>query len=110
MKVFRGAENIAPVTAVVSALASLACCLPWGIAGLLGAFGIGMSLERHRPWLITLSVILLTFGGYSLIQTTRSCRRVRVGPTILIVFCMVLVLAIAAFPDWVARFMVEHSR
>src|SRR5579883_3144148 len=89
MKTYKGAENIAPITAVISALASLACCLPWGIAGLLGTLGIGVALEKHRLWLIALSVILLAFGGYSLIQTNRSCRRVRPGPMILIVVCMI---------------------
>lgn len=110
MKAFKSLEKIAPVTAVISALASLACCLPWGIAGALGALGIGMSLERHRPWLIALSAVLLAFGGYSLVRTTRGCRRIRIGPTLLIVLSVIAVFVIAAFPDWVAGFMVEHLR
>ena len=110
MKTFRRSGNVAPAAAVVSALASLACCLPWGIAAALGSLGIGLSLERDRPWLIALSVVLLAFGSYSLIQRTKSCGRIRTGPTILLLFCVIAVFVVAAFPDSVASFMVEHLR
>jgi hypothetical protein len=63
----RGIGGAAPAAAVVTALASLACCLPWGIAALLGSVGFGLAFERHRLWLIALSVVLLAFGAYSLI-------------------------------------------
>jgi hypothetical protein len=75
MTTIRNAGKAAPAAAVVTALASLACCLPWGIGALLGSAGLGLAFERHRPWLIALSLIFLALGGYSLLHTSRSCRR-----------------------------------
>lgn len=104
----KGPEKFASVAAVTSAFASLACCLPWGIAAVLGSAGIGMSLERHRSWLIALSIVLLGFGAYSVVRQSRSCRRLRTGPTILILCSAIVVFVIAIFPDAAARFLVEH--
>ena len=57
-----------PVVAAISALSTLACCLPLGIAGALGAPGVSMALVKSRPWLIGLSVVLL---GVSFFQMYR---------------------------------------
>ncbi|HMJ62588.1 MAG TPA: hypothetical protein VK493_12535 [Bryobacteraceae bacterium] len=108
MKPFRGSENIAAAAAVISALASLACCLLWGIAAALASLGMAISLEKHRPWLIALSIVLLVSGAYRLIQTTKSCHRIRTGPAILLIFSVIVVFVVAAFPEGVASFMIGH--
>jgi hypothetical protein len=65
----RVTERLAPVAAAMSALATLACCLPLGIAGAMGALGLSVvALESLRPWLIGLAVILL---GVSCLQIYR---------------------------------------
>jgi hypothetical protein len=48
----RVTEKLTPVAAAMSALATLACCLPLGIAGAVGALGLSVALEALRPWLI----------------------------------------------------------
>ena len=45
-------EKITPVAAAVSALSTMACCLPSGIAAAAGAAGLGVVLEPFRSWLM----------------------------------------------------------
>ena len=60
----RVTERVAPLAAAMSALATLACCLPLGIAGAVGALGLSVALEALRPWLIGIAVILLSVGSF----------------------------------------------
>jgi hypothetical protein len=55
-------EKIAPAAAVISALSTLACCFPLGIAAAAGATGLGVLVEPLQPWLIGLSIALLGLG------------------------------------------------
>lgn len=61
-------EKLAPVAAAMSALATLACCLPLGIAGAVGAPGLSVALETLRPWLTGLAVILPGVSFYQMYQ------------------------------------------
>jgi hypothetical protein len=51
-----------PVLAVVSSLATLACCLPAGFLAAAGAAGAGVFLQRYRPGLLTVSIVFLGLG------------------------------------------------
>ena|SRR5579863_9145313 len=100
----RVTEKLAPVGAALSALATLACCLPLGIAGAVGALGLSVALEGLRPWLIGLAVILLSVSGVQ-IYRGRSCqRRSRFG-LILFGLSAVVVLAVMIFPQKLAELM-----
>ncbi len=94
-------ERVTPIAAVLSALASLACCLPLGIAGAVGALGLSVAFERLRPWLILVAVILLGVGLYQLLGQRKCQRR---SPLSLILFGLsaTVVLAIIIFPQTVA--------
>jgi hypothetical protein len=52
-------EKLTPLAAAMSALATLACCLPPGIAGAVGALGLSVALQQLRPWLIGVAVTLV---------------------------------------------------
>jgi hypothetical protein len=100
----RVTEKIAPLAAGLSALATLACCLPLGIAGAVGALGLSVALEDLRPWLIGLAVILLSVSGVQMYRG-RSCqRRNRLG-LILFGLSAVVVLAVMIFPQKLAELM-----
>ena len=68
-------EKLTPVAAAMSALATLACCLPLGIAGAVGALGLSIALETLRPWLIGLAVILLGVSFYQMYRGRKSCQQ-----------------------------------
>jgi len=58
----QGSSISASVGAIVSSLATMGCCLPLGFAGALGAAGASAFLQRFRPWLLALSIVLLGIG------------------------------------------------
>src|SRR5579859_4977430 len=98
----RISERFAPVAAVASALGALACCLPFGIAGAMGALGLSVFFERMRPWLIGIAFVLLAVGVFQMVRRQRSCQR-RSGFSIaLLVVCAAIVLSILLFPQQVA--------
>ncbi len=92
-------EKITPVAAAISALSTMACCLPSGIAAAAGAAGLGAVVEPLRPWLIGLSIGLLILGFVQLYRSNRSCRRR--SPLSIAVFSIsaVVVAAILLFPQ-----------
>jgi hypothetical protein len=100
----RVTERLTPVAAAVSAIATLACCLPLGIAGAVGALGLSVALASLRPWLIGVAVILLGISFWQLYLGQRTCRRSRVSLFLLGVSALV-VLAVIVFPQKLAELM-----
>ncbi|MBC7928849.1 MAG: hypothetical protein H7039_24665 [Bryobacteraceae bacterium] len=88
----------------MSALATLACCLPLGIAGAAGALGLSVVLDSLRPLLIVSSLLLLAAGLVQLYRGQRQCRR---SPASLIIFGVSasIVVAVLVFPQIVAEAM-----
>src|SRR5690242_2435991 len=100
----KGSERVAPVAAAVSALAALTCCLPLGIAGVVGALGLGLVLASLRPWLLAFAGIFLGIGLLQLYRGQKKCRR---SPLSMILFamCAAVVLAVVLFPQQLAELM-----
>jgi hypothetical protein len=98
-------ERFAPVAAVVSALATLACCLPLGIAGAVGALGLGVALETMRPWLLGLACVLLCAGLFQMYRRQASCQRRSRLSIALFVLCALIVVTIILFPQQVAAWV-----
>ena len=101
----RVTERLAPVAAALSALATLACCLPLGIAGAVAAFGLSAALEALRPWLIGIAVILLSVGLLQLYRGQRKCRRRSPLSLVLFGLSAAVVLGIMIFPQKVAELL-----
>jgi hypothetical protein len=99
----RVTERLASVGAALSALATLACCLPLGIAGAVGALGLSVALERLRPWLIGLSVVLLGLSFWQLHRGRKRCRRRSPLSLILFGLCAAIVLAVILVPQKLAE-------
>jgi len=101
----RVTERLAPVAGAISALAALACCLPLGIAGAVGALGLSVALEALRPWLIGIAMLLLGVGLFQLYRGQRRCQRRSPLSLILFGFSAAIVLAIMIFPQKVAELL-----
>lgn len=101
----RVTEKLTPLAAAMSALATLACCLPLGIAGAAGALGLSVALERLRPWLIGLAVILLGVSAFQLYRGQRSCQKRSRLSLICFGVCAAVVLAVMIFPQKLAELM-----
>jgi hypothetical protein len=98
-------EKLTPVGAAMSALATLACCLPLGIAGAVGALGLSVALERLRPWLIGLAVILLGISFFQIYRGRRNCQRRSRLSLVLFGLSAAVVLAVILFPQQLAGLM-----
>jgi len=95
-------EKITPMAAALSAVSTLVCCLPSGIAAAASAAGVGLVIEPFRPWLEGLSVVLLGVGLVQLYRSNRSCqRRSRVSIALFVVSAIV-VLGVLVFPQLTA--------
>jgi hypothetical protein len=46
MRSIRASATFAPPAAIVSALSTLACCLPWGIGAAIGTLGLSVFFAR----------------------------------------------------------------
>jgi hypothetical protein len=101
----RVTERLASAGAALSALATLACCLPLGIAGAVGALGLSVALETLRPWLIGLSVILLGLSFWQLYRGRKTCRRRSPLSLILFGLSAAIVLAVILFPQKLAELL-----
>jgi hypothetical protein len=101
----RVTERVAPLAAAVSALATLACCLPLGIAGAVGALGLSVAVERLRPWLICIAVILLGVSAFQMYQGRKTCRRRSRLSLILFGLSAAVVLSVILFPQQLAELM-----
>lgn len=98
----RVTERLSPVAAALSALATLACCLPLGIAGAVGALGLSVALEALRPWLIGLALVLLGFSGFRMYRSGKSCRPRSRLTLVLFGLSAAIVLGVMLFPQTLA--------
>jgi len=101
----RVTERAAPVAAALSALVTLACCLPLGIAGAVGALGLSVALASIRPWLIGMALILLGFGFWQMYRGQRTCRRRSPLSLVLFGLSATIVLAVIVFPQKIAELL-----
>ena len=64
-------SSVAGVSAIVSAVAALSCCLPFGFLAALGLSGTSIFLHSFQPWLLGLSVVFLGIGFFQHYRGTR---------------------------------------
>ncbi len=98
---------VASLAALVSALATLSCCLPFAFFVGLGAAGTAVYLQSLRPWLLLIAVGLLGIGFYQ-VRCGLQCgvRQSRIG-LVLLVVATVVVLFVALFPQVIAGVLAD---
>jgi uncharacterized membrane protein len=104
----QGSIISASLGAIFSSLATIACCLPLGFAGALGAAGASAFVQRFRPWLLALSIGLLGVGFWQQ-RRARLCSVKRSYlSAVLLWTAVVLVVAMIVFPQEIAGFIADH--
>ena len=97
-------ERATPVAAVIAALSTLACCLPFGFLGAVGLAGLSVHLQSLRPWLVGGAVVLLVSGFVQLYRRNH-CKK-RSSLSIALFWCSVIVVAvIILFPQVIASLL-----
>lgn len=111
-----GKENIreqgtgvsASLTAIVSAIATIGCCLPIGFAAALGAGAASAFVTTLRPWLLALSVVLLGFGFWQQYRAKQCAVRGRLLGNVLLWTAVVVVLGMILFPQEIAAVIADR--
>ena len=98
----------ASVGAILSSLASLSCCLPFGFAAALGAGAASALFTTLRPWLLGLSVVLIGFGFWQQRRATQCAVKGRVVGQVLLWSAVAVVLGMILFPQQIAGFLANR--
>ncbi len=96
------AERATPVAAVIAALSTLACCLPFAFLGAVGLAGASVRLQALRPWLLASSGILLVVGFVQLYVRRNQCQKRSTLSIALFWGAAVIVLLVILFPQLIA--------
>jgi uncharacterized membrane protein YidH (DUF202 family) len=98
----RVAERLTPIAAVIAALSTLACCLPFGFLGAVGLAGLSVWARSYGGWLVALAAVLLVVGFVQLYRGRGQCRKR--SPLSIAVFWIaaVIVLLVILFPQVIA--------
>lgn len=104
------AKWAAPIAAVLTALATLACCLPLGFLAALGTAGAGLFFAKYRLWFLALSPIFLAIGFWQHYRAKSCNLRAHRISGILLWIATVAVLSLFLFPQWIAWLLIGGGR
>jgi hypothetical protein len=102
----RDKSLLSSLAAVSSVIAASSCCLPivplWLAAGSAGA---SMFLATARPYLMTLSVVLIAYGFWNALRARQCSRRRRTINLVLLGVSGVFVASSLLFPQLLANWL-----
>ena len=98
----RVAERATPIAAVIAALSTLACCLPFGFLGAIGLAGVSVWAQTARPWLLGSALVLLVFGFVQLYRGRNQCQKRSVVSITLFWVAVAIVTLVVLFPQVIA--------
>jgi len=64
-----------PLAAAITALSTLACCLPLSLSAAVGIATLGVVFERYRGGLIAISILFLAIGVFQLYRFSERAER-----------------------------------
>jgi hypothetical protein len=101
------AEKLAPVAAAASALATLVCCLPVGIAAAAATASLGAIVSGYRSWFLGASAILLVIGIVQISRAQRACGTRTPGSVVILALSATIVSLVALFPQVLAGLIAD---
>jgi hypothetical protein len=104
----QGAGISASLAAILSSLATIACCIPLGFAAALGAGAASAFFTTLRPWLLGLSVVLLGLGFWQQRRAKQCAVRGRLVGQVLLWAALAVVLGMILFPQQIAGFIADR--
>lgn len=103
----QGTGVSASVAAIVSALATVSCCLPLGFAAAIGAGAASAFFQTLRPWLLGLAIVLIGFGFWQQHRAKQCSIRGRWIGNVLLWCALVTVVVMILFPQQIAGFLAD---
>ena len=98
----RVAERVTPVAAVVAALSTLACCLPFGFLGAVGVAGLSVWARSYAGWFLAVAAVLLVVGFVQLYRGRNQCKKRSIVSIVLFWVAAAIVLLVVLFPQVIA--------
>ena len=108
MKEARGTGVSASLVAILSSIATIGCCLPFGFAAALGAGAASAFFTTLRPWLLGLSVVLIGLGFWQQRRAKQCAVRGRLIGNVLLWAAVVVVAGMILFPQQIAAFIADR--
>lgn len=96
------------LAAIVSAVATMSCCLPIAFAGALGAGAASAFATTLRLWLLGMSVLLLGFGFWQQHRAKQCAVRGRLIGKVLLWAAVVVVLGMILFPQEISGVIADR--
>lgn len=103
----RIAERITPVMGAVSAVGTLACCLPVTGAALLGFGGMLGAFAQYQEWMLPASGLCLVLSAGLMWRTRRICKRTSKISAAILALSTAVVIAVLMFPQIVAGLLTD---
>ena len=101
----RLAERATPIAAMIAALSTLACCLPFGFLGAMGLASLSVWAQSFRNWFIGGAGVLLVVGFVQLYRGRNQCKKGSPVSIALFWCAVVMVLLIVLFPQVIANLL-----
>ena len=98
----RVGERATPVAAILAALSTMACCLPFSFLGAIGLAGVGVKLQTARPWMLVGALALLVVGFLQLYRGRNQCKKRSALSITLFWVAAAVVFLIILFPQFIA--------
>jgi len=96
-----------PLAAAITALSTLACCLPLSLSAAVGIATLGVVFERYRGGLIAISILFLAIGVFQLYRFKRTCRKSSVSDIVIVVLAGIIVVGVSLFPQAIAVLLAD---
>ena len=96
-----------PVAAAVTALSTLACCLPLSLGAAVGIAGLGLAIEPYRGWFVSAAFAFLTVGLFQLYRFKRLCRNSSRSGIVFFSLAAIIVLGVSLFPQAIAAVLAD---
>lgn len=103
----RPTEKIAPVAAALSALVTLACCLPIALAAGTASASLATVAGTYRWSFLGASVVLLGVGAVQFVRARRACGPRGSGSAVVLAGSTLIVLLVVLFPQLVAGLLAD---
>lgn len=95
-------ERVPPILAALSAVGTLACCLPIGGATMLGLGSVLMVVGRYQQWFLPAAGVLLVIGTTHIVRSRRKCRTTSRVSLAILALSAAIVGLIVFFPQTIA--------
>ena len=101
------AEKVTPIAAAMTAVATLACCLPVGFAAAAATAGLAAAVASYRSWFLAASIVLLVIGAIQLAYARRTCRTKGSVSSVVLALSAAVVALVIFFPQVVAGLLAD---